>query len=88
MVPRYAPARVMITGRGLEPVTRAVFYPVGQHPASSFIREDMGALVLCTPHGTRWYGCDHAYINSELRMVVIGCDARDEVRTRWEVANG
>jgi hypothetical protein len=87
-VPRYAPARVMITGHGLQPVTRSIFYPAGQHPAGCFIREEMGVLALHTPHGSRWYGCDHAFIDSSLRIVVIGCDSRDEVRTRWEVANG
>lgn len=34
---------------------------------------------------TRWFGCERAYINSELRMVLVGHNSRDEVRQTWLV---
>lgn len=82
MLPRYAPERIM-TIKGMQPVTSAVFHPAGNHEGSP-IKNEMAALELTTPVGSRWFGCEWAYINSELRMVVIGCDFRDEVRKAWQ----
>lgn len=86
LTPRYAPDSVIITGHGMQPVISSRYYPVGTHPAYCPIRHDMNVLELRTPKGSRWYGCESAHINSELRMVVIGCDKRDEVRTAWKPA--
>jgi hypothetical protein len=63
------------------------FYPTGRHPINGAcpIVPTLGALALRTVLGTRWYGCDRAYINSELRMVAIGFDARDAGRSTWKV---
>lgn len=92
MTPRYAPDRVMIgnwatNGKGPAgwtlPVVQAIFHPSGSHAGP--IRPDWPALQLVTERGDRWYGCARAYINSELRMVVIGTPARDEVRMQWAV---
>ena len=71
LVPRYTPKTVTLS--------------IGQHPEECYIRADMGVLKLSTAVGDRLYGCKHAYINSELRMVVIGTFRSDEVRTKWEV---
>lgn len=92
-VPRYAPDRVIIVlGKGFAwcPVVQYIAHPPGQaagaRPANCPINSDMVALECVTAHGSRWFGCEQAYINSELRMVTIGFDARDEVRRKWEVA--
>jgi hypothetical protein len=83
-VPRYAPDKVIIArAMKLMPVTQAKFHPAGSHKGP--IRSDMNALELVTDAGSRWYGCERAWINSELRMVVVGFDVRDEVRRTWEV---
>lgn len=91
MTPRYAPDAVMIADWSLKgsggrvcPVIGSHFYPAGvarPHP----IRLEMGCLVLHTEHGDRCYGCERAYINSELRMVVVGTNSRDEVRSKWAI---
>jgi hypothetical protein len=85
MTPRYAPTHVIIArAMALLPVTRYIAHPAGTHPDSP-IKNDMMALECITAKGSRWYGCESAYINSELRMVVVGFDSRDEVRSKWEV---
>ena len=85
LVPRYTPKTVTLSGKGKWPAVRVEFFPIGQHPEECYIRADMGVLKLSTAVGDRLYGCKHAYINSELRMVVIGTFRSDEVRTKWEV---
>lgn len=86
--PRYAPQSVIVIsgGRGVAyraAVDRYLFHPAGSHKGP--IRPDVPALELQTAAGSRWYGCLRAYINAELRMVVIGCSSRDEVRRAWKV---
>ena len=83
MVPRYAPTEVMLARAGIQPVISFVVHPPNSH--KSAIRSDMTALELITPYGSRWYGVEHAYINSQLRMVVVGTNRKDEVRMRWKV---
>lgn len=82
LTPRYAPDTV-ITVSGRYPVDRAIAYPPGQHPPRCPLVPDCTALELRTRGGSRWYGCQRAYINSELRMIVVGHDRRDEVRATW-----
>lgn len=87
-IPRYAPSKVLFTNSMtalMLPVTRYIVHPPNQHPAKCPIRAEMTALECQTGVGSRWFGCEHAYINSELRMVVVGFDARDEVRSKWEM---
>lgn len=85
--PRYAPNTVIVA-RGCSawtcPVIEHVAHPPGTHPASC-INDDMTALEMKTAEGSRWYGFERVYINSELRMVVVGFSARDEVRRNWTV---
>lgn len=83
--PRYAPKKVLMLGHGEVPVVSTRFYPPGQHPPRTPIVPTVGALELVTPYGSRWYGFDRGYINSQLRMVVQGFDRRDEVRRKWPV---
>jgi hypothetical protein len=83
--PRYAPSQVLMLNHGMVPVTSYIAHPANNHPDKCPIKAEYVALELRTPFGSRWYGCDHAYINSELRMVVIGTDTRDEVRMQWRV---
>lgn len=85
MTPRYAPDQVItVRAMRLVPVTSYRVHPAGSHNASP-INNDMIAVELVTDYGSRWYGCERAHINSELRLVVIGFPSRDEVRRAWEV---
>jgi hypothetical protein len=85
--PRYAPERVIIASRmALLPVLSYIAHPAGAHPEKCPIKSDMIALECKTEAGSRWFGCERAYINSELRMVTVGFDSRDEVRSKWPVA--
>jgi hypothetical protein len=85
-VPRYAPDAVLIVGHGLLPVVRYVSHPPRTHPQSPLFPY-LTALEAVTRHGSRWWGFDRAWINSELRMVVQGFPAADEMRSRWEVCH-
>ena len=84
MTPRYAP-EVVTTIRGRFPVSSYCVYPPNGAPENSPIRRDMTTVEFQTAGGSRWYGCERAYINSELRLVVVGTDTRDEVRMKWQV---
>ena len=87
--PRYAPENVIVVVGGgfrLCPVKRFVFHPAGAHPKGCPLVSSVGALELQTEGGSRWYGCERAYINSELRMVVVGANSWDESRMRWPEA--
>lgn len=82
-VPRYAPKSVM-TAKGILPVVSYAFWPPGSHKESP-VKNDMGALELRTElGGSRWYGCEKGWINSELRMCVQGFSARFEEMSKWE----
>lgn len=84
LTPRYAPKSVIIAKvMKLCPVVRYVAHPPNTHPQSP-INNSMTALECVTEHGSRWFGVESAYINSELRMVITGTDPRDEVRMKWE----
>lgn len=87
--PRYLPGEMIGGGRrGI--VTRSVAYPPGKHPAGCPIRADLTAVYVevTTAVGhepaVRWFGCLHAYIASDLRMVLVGHNPKDEVRQTWE----
>ena len=83
MLPRYAPSYVNASGRGYFPVNEYVFHSAGH--SIKTIRKDAACVELKTKAGSRFFGCESAYINSELRMVVIGCDRLDQVRMSWPV---
>ncbi len=93
MTPRYVPDRTIIAIYGkrwglrekfaVAPVTQMVFHPAGTHKGP--IKSDWACVQVVTEHGSRWYGCVRAYINSELRMVIVGTPERDEVRMKWEI---
>lgn len=92
LTPRYAPDRVLVfvgsagQHRAMDlPVLRYIAHPAGHHPKGCPLIAECTALELQTEFGSRWYGCERAYINSELRMVVVGTNPRDEVRMGWEV---
>ncbi len=88
MTPRYAPAQTIVFGREgayAEPVEQYIAHPVGAHPKNCPIAPGWTVLEMRTRHGVRWFGCMRAYINSELKMVVVGTSPRDEVRMKWPV---
>lgn len=81
--PRYAPDEVRtVYGRGR--VIGIASYPPDSHPANCPLVKDCVALELRSTKGSRWYGVEKAYINSELRMVVIGFSAGFEEMQKWE----
>ena len=85
--PRYVPDRVVIFDGMIvhAKVTGSTFYPPGQHPAGCPLVPHIGALEVKTQSNkSRWYGCEWAYINSELRMVAVGFPAADEEMAKWE----
>lgn len=83
MTPRYAPTEVMSIKHGIVPVRTWKIHPPETHFWSPLVN-DMTALECVTEHGSRWYGIERGYINSELRMVIEGTNPRDEVRMKWE----
>ncbi len=90
MQPRYAPSVVFVVGNDgarERQVTRYISHPPGSHPKNCPLVADCTALELQTDSGSRWFGCVSAKINSELRMVVVGTNPRDEARMRWPVCH-
>lgn len=89
MQPRYAPRDVYVMGPigfAKMHVLGYVVHPPGNHPANCPLIDECTALELRTFRGSRWFGCLDARINSELRMVVVGTNPRDEVRMAWPIA--
>ena len=83
--PRYVPDRIAgFSGRHIvhARVTGSVFHPPGAHDGP--IRKDTGALEVKTAEGSRWFGVESAYINSELRMVAVGFPAAFEEMSHWQ----
>lgn len=62
-------------------VNSVVSHPPGTHPDSP-IKKDMTAVELRTVMCSRWFGCDKAYIDSHLRMRVVGLGA-SEIYNSW-----
>jgi hypothetical protein len=90
MTPRYAPTKILFFRKGkaiFAPVIQAISHPPGNHPADCPIKTTMTALELRTEYGSRWFGCERAYINSELRMVVEGTNKLDEIRMKWPICH-
>lgn len=65
-------------------VLRIQSHPPGTH--DSAIRKDVTAVEIVTEHGSRWYGCQRAWITGGLRMAIelLPGMERDEVVARWE----
>lgn len=86
-IPRYVPD-VLFSGKTFtrHPVARVVAHPPGSHPEKCPLVPDVVAVEcqLAQNGGSRWFGCQSAYIDSHLRMVIVGTNSRDEVRTAWE----
>ena len=83
--PRYVPAYVM-TLKGMQQVSGVVSYPASGHPDKCPIVATMVAVHVQVPNSAgRWYGVDKAWINSELRMVVQGFNAKFEELAAWTV---
>jgi hypothetical protein len=83
---RYAPDAVLVVNgrKGLYALVQGYYsYPIGAHPPECPLIKDCVAVKLVTKHGDRWYGCHRAYINAELKMVLVGHNLRDEVRQKW-----
>jgi hypothetical protein len=81
--PRYTPEAVICRMHRV-PVLGSAIHPAGQHPSGSPLRKDIKALELRTELGSRWYGIEDGWINSELRMVVSGFPAGFEEMRAWE----
>lgn len=88
MIPRYTPSTVYMFVSGVPmcvPVIGATFHPTA--PEGSCIRKGTPCIELKTKYHSRFYGCQKGWINSELRMVVQGFNARFEEMAKWEVCN-
>jgi hypothetical protein len=85
-VPRYVPSTILRNGFVL-PVLRTIAHPPGKHPKGCPILSYLVAVEVVTEKGSRWFGFEKAWIDSNLRMAVSGFNARDEVRRRWELAD-
>jgi len=83
--PRYAPTQTIVAARRV-PVTSWRAHPPGTHPKGCPLIPNCTALELVTPLGSRWWGVEKAWINSELRMVVSGFPERCEIRRSWPEA--
>ncbi len=70
---------------GVRPVTRWVAHPPSDDRPGCPLVPTVTALECVTDKGSRWYGCERAYINSELRMVVVGFPAAFEAVRAWDV---
>ena len=92
MITRYAPESVRIVSPKLPshsavvPVKRHIVHQPQNHTGSP-IRDDMTALECVTDYGSRWYGIDKGWINSELRMVIQGTNKKDTARMNWPECN-
>lgn len=83
-IERYAPETVMTVRGGMRPVLRWIAHPPGER-AGCPIAPEWTALECVTDAGSRWYGCERAWIGSDLRMHVVGFPERDEVRRKWAI---
>ena len=85
---RYLPRTLMSAKTWTtENVISSTFFPSMKHLHSP-IKNGLGAVrVLLANGAVRWFGATDAYINSELRMVVVGHNPRDEVRAKWVVVS-
>jgi len=78
----YAPR--LLFGNGQQsPVETYVSHPPGTHPKSCIKPEYCALECRLTNGAVRWFGCRDAYINAELKMVVVGVNPRDEVMSRF-----
>ena len=82
--PRYIPEELMTT-KGMSKVARYIIYPPGNpRPASPIVKE-LTAVACHMFNGLiRWFGFQHAHINSELRLVVRGFPEGFEEVSKWE----
>lgn len=81
---RYTPDSI-ITHRGHGKVNSIKTFPPNAHPEGCPLVQNCTAVQLVSDaYGSRWYGVERAYINSELRMIVIGFDARFEEMAAWK----
>ena len=85
MTPRYAPDFVLSARHGSQLVRRYVAHSPGAHPKGCPLVSDCVALECVTDVGSRWYGVAKAWINCELRVVIMGTNPSDEVRMRWPI---
>ncbi len=83
--PRYVPKQISLLGV-ITPVTSVGSFPPGSHPTNGCcpIGKDYTAVEVGTKYGSRWFGFDKVWINSELRFVVQGFDSKFEEVSKWE----
>lgn len=86
-VARYAPEMILMVGRGYQPVRKCILHPKGTAPGSWKNSAAGVVLEMQTDFGSRFWGFEKAWINSELRAVVQGFDSRCELRSAWEVCH-
>lgn len=72
------------TLRGIRKVAKVESFPDGITPGSPLGKGMTHVKVTLEDGGLRWFGCKRAYINSSLRMVLVGHNSKDEIRALWK----
>ena len=86
---KYVPeSALVVRGRGgvRLPVVRYIGHVTGTKPSKCPLIRDTAKVQMVLADGTSsWWGCERAYINSELRMcVVLAAPVKCELRRAWE----
>jgi len=79
---KYMPETVISAGERV-PVLSYHVYPPGQAPKGIPTHRNLAVVECRTKRGSRWYGCERAYIDSTLRMVIVGYKGAES--DYWEV---
>ena len=89
MTPRYVPESLTTFqngGPGSFAVVKVESFPADQHEGSPIVNSMTAVRATLENGADRWFGCQHAYIDSHLRMVIVGTNPGDEVRMGWDIA--
>lgn len=79
----YLPETLM-TVHGRQPVVGSAAFPPFKHPARCPIKAEFTVVRAVLEDGSfRWFGCDAAYIDSSLRMVLVNARQGELLKT-WE----
>lgn len=81
---RIVPETIQTLTHGVRPVVRVVAHPPSAHRPGCPIKAELTAVQVIPDIGpSRWYGCDKAWIGSDLRMHVFGFDGRFSELRNW-----
>ena len=91
MIKKYVPNALEGTFKGRFyrklPVSQIVIHKPYNHPTGSPINKELCCVEVFTSLGSKkWHGCQKAYIDSTLRVVIelLSGQEKDEVIMKWE----